>query len=364
MTQKGRKFYIFRAGLGAGSVDLCSMNSNPSSSARESSSLDLQRIYDQAWFKLYLPPELGGKDWSLPQGLDLLYRLAREDGNLAWVVNLGSGANYFYPLLSPAMARQVYAPEQAVVAGNGTATGTLQPAGQGLYKLQGSWQWCTGADWASAFTVMAHLLDSQGRETGEQIALVLFPGEVKIHRKWNAMGLRHSASYTIEVQHLKVPEERLFSLNSTWDGKDLPFHRLPFLTMARLKFSACVLGMAVHFCDLGRTFLEEKARQRGQRLAAPFHQWEQSQQKLDRTRESFFQLVESIWSLHLKSSSLPAESCKLVDEHCFSLAEDALSSADALFPWLGMAAVDATQTLNQVWMDLHTGGQHGLLRRL
>lgn len=340
------------------------MNSDPSSSARESSSLDLQRIYDQAWFKLYLPPELGGKGWSLPQGLELLYQLAQEDGNLAWVVNLGSGANYFYPLMAPELARQVYAPERAVVAGNGTATGTLQPAGQGRFKLQGSWQWCTGADWASAFTVMARLLDTQGRETGEQTALVLFPREVKIRRKWNAMGLRHSASYTIEVEQVEVAEDRLFSLNAAFEGADLPFHRLPFRTMARLKFSACVLGMAVHFCELGRAFLEGKARQSGQRLSAPFQQWERSQQKLEKTRESFFQLVESIWSLHLKSSSLPDDSCKLVDEYCFSLTENALSAADALFPWLGMAAVDTTQPLHQVWMDLHTGGQHGLLRRL
>ena len=340
------------------------MNDNQGGSPSDFENLDLTTVYQNSWFKLYLPKSLGGKNWPLPRGLDLLYRFAREDGNLAWVVNLGSGANYFYPMLEPNLAHQVYGGEKSVIAGNGTPTGTLQQLSGGNYRLQGTWPWCTGADWASAFTLTARELDASGRETGTQRSAVLFPSEVQIHREWTAMGLQYSASYTLEVENLELAPERLFRLEEFKKVPDSAFFRFPFLALARLSFAACVAGMARHFCDLGQQFLEEKVRQTGHRLAAPFRQWENSQHQLSAAEQRFFQMVETSWALHLKKKALPATTIALIDTHCFTLTEQALEAADALFPWLGMAAVDTTQPINQVWRDLHTGAQHGLLKRL
>lgn len=323
---------------------------------------DLDRIYRNKWFKLYLPKSVGGLEWSLPEGIRLLYELAREDGNLAWAVNLGAGANFFYPMLGESLAQAVYGPERAVIAGNGTPGGTLQPQGEGRYLVRGRWDWCTGADWATTFTATVQCLDEQGAETGDTRAVVMDPSQVRLHRAWRAMGLRHSASYTIQTEGAHIDEAHIFELGRYEQTPPTPFYRFPFVPFARLCFAACVLGMAAHFMEEGRSFLENKAREAGHRKPAPFRQLEASERLLTDARDAFFQALDTAWALHLQGDELPEATLQMLDHHCFSATEASLENADQLFPWLGMAAVDTEHALNRIWRDLHTGAQHGMLR--
>ncbi|RMG64304.1 MAG: acyl-CoA dehydrogenase, partial [Bacteroidetes bacterium] len=68
----------------------------------------LHSLYARRWFKLFLPAAYGGLALPLNQALEILFETAACQGSLGWVVNLGSGAGYFWPFMSPETATAVY----------------------------------------------------------------------------------------------------------------------------------------------------------------------------------------------------------------------------------------------------------------
>src|SRR5690606_33218822 len=69
----------------------------------------LRLIYQQNWFNLWVPSELGGMDRTFVDGLKFLEELAYWDGGLGWTVTLCAGANMFVGFLDPVAARSIWA---------------------------------------------------------------------------------------------------------------------------------------------------------------------------------------------------------------------------------------------------------------
>src|ERR1700749_72002 len=71
---------------------------NYSAAAEQIKSLhpeQLSIIYQQGWFKLFVPEMYGGLALPLPEALQIEEALAWTDGSLGWTVTLCSGANWF-----------------------------------------------------------------------------------------------------------------------------------------------------------------------------------------------------------------------------------------------------------------------------
>lgn len=61
----------------------------------------LESIYDHRLFKLFVPEELGGRMTSLPASLRLFEEASWIDGNLGWLITIGSGGGYFAASIKP-----------------------------------------------------------------------------------------------------------------------------------------------------------------------------------------------------------------------------------------------------------------------
>lgn len=55
----------------------------------------LQENYEQGWFKLFVPEELGGRMTTLPEALLIFEETSRLDGNLGWLVTIGADGGNF-----------------------------------------------------------------------------------------------------------------------------------------------------------------------------------------------------------------------------------------------------------------------------
>ena len=207
------------------------------------------QLYAHRWFKLFLPTAYGGLALPLPTALDWLYAAAACQGSLGWVVNLGSGAGYFWPFLAPAVAEAVFGPAEAVIAGSDRATGTAIPKDAG-YQLQGVWASCSGAAHATHFTLNARL------PGGEVRTFLLERGEVSCTDDWTVFGLTATSSWQVAVSGVIVPEERVFDIG-TVRHPDLgyPLHRLAFDSFARYCLLATLLGLGSCCCGQVRQAL-------------------------------------------------------------------------------------------------------------
>src|SRR5688572_7470745 len=68
----------------------------------------LDVIYRERWFRMFVPVSLGGPGLPLPDVLRTEEGIAFADGSTAWVVTLCSGAGWFAGFLDPHLAREIF----------------------------------------------------------------------------------------------------------------------------------------------------------------------------------------------------------------------------------------------------------------
>jgi len=148
----------------------------------------LQKCYDEKWFKLFVPKRYNGLQLSMEEGCRELLNIGGIQGGLGWTVNLGAGANWFSGFFEDEVAKVLFTPENAVIAGSGTTSGNWKQTSLG-YEITGEWSKCTGANHASLFSLTAN-----NTEQGSKIFVVPRDKVELSQEKWPIMGMRNSSS--------------------------------------------------------------------------------------------------------------------------------------------------------------------------
>lgn len=323
----------------------------------------LDLIYQHKWFHLFVPEALGGLEMPLPEALRLEETLAAIDGSLGWTITLCAGAAWFAGFLDQALATEIFSDPKACLGGSGAASGRATREGTG-YRISGQWRFATGAPHLSHFTANCQLADEQGRlllnEDGSpRIGAFIFPRqEVEILPDWRAMGLVATASHTFRVTDLWVPQQRYFIIDAAHARLPQPVYQYPFLPFAAATLAVNYCGMALHFLTLSAALFKTKHK-------AFLHELHQgATQEIETAREAFYETVITSWEAVSSGQPLSKACCEAVNQKSAQLADVCLRKVDLLFPYCGMAGADKATEINQVWRDIHTASQHGLLREL
>lgn len=288
-------------------------------------------LHHEGWFKLFLPPAYGGLALSLPAGLEALFRAASCQGSLGWVVNLGSGAGYFWPFMPPETAAAVYGPATAVVAGSGLVGGTATPSPRG-YRLDGCWPSCSGAAHATHFTLNARLPRGQVR------TFLLARDQVSLQDDWAAFGLRATSSWTLRAEAAAAGPDYVFDIGQVLHppaGYALP--QIAFYPFARYCLLATVLGLGASFCrHLGDTPATRTCEA-----------W------IDETLACCYEQAQRSW-----------RSPGYVPEAAFfaQLNQTLFQHATACYFQAGLRITHTNTLAHQAWRDLMVASQHGLLK--
>lgn len=323
----------------------------------------LKLIYDQKLFKLFVSKDLGGEMLELPDAVKIFQEASRIDGNFGWIVTIGSGGGMFAPNMTKETAKYFYSPKEAVIAGSGFPAGVAKPTEKG-YIINGQWFYCSGSQYANCFTATC-IVDNKTENKEEIIAVALNPDEVKIIENWDAFGLKGTSSHTIEVVNEFIPNDRVFSVLESQNSFGGLVHTFPFMMFSEASFGAISLGISKHFLEEVNSILEKnKANwQSGSnnRYDMLKNKLIEEENRWETANNYFHEIIQSSWNKHIQGDELTEELKIKFSTISKRSVTTTIKCVDNLYRYLGMQVVMESNTLNQIWRDLHTASQHTFL---
>ena len=339
--------------------------------AEKSGSLHPQQlaiIYRQKWFNLFVPEKYNGLQMALPEALYIEESLAWVDGSVGWTVTLCSGANWFIGFLHPELREIIFNNNVVCLAGSGRPSGTARII-EGGYEITGFWKYATGSAHATAFTANCIIEDKdtivQDKEGNPVIKSFLFlREEVILYNDWNCMGMAATSTNSFEVQRLRVPENRSFTIDADFAFMDHPVYQYPFLQFAEATLAVNSCGMAMRFMDLCETLFFERAKNENynkETINISLGCLDKARKELEERRQSFYSVIEDSWNECVQHSAIAAELLPGVSKQSKRLAATSRRSIDELYPFCGLIAANKNSEINRVWRNFHTASQHPLL---
>lgn len=323
----------------------------------------LSLIYQKEWLRLFIPKRYQGLEMNLPDALQVLEALAYADGSVGWTVNLAAGANLFAAYVQPSLSERIYTDPKACTAGSGALSGIATQV-KGGYEVKGSWKYGSASSHATAFTANCRLKTDGTNDTPDFYSFVFFPDEVHVKDTWDSYGLQATSSHDFEIDHVHVPEERIFSLLKPSPYEQGPLYRFPFMQFAEVTTCLQLTGMACHFFDEVSALLTHKKGMQGEALrdnGKVKDALAQAEAQLESARNWLYSLIQEAWQACENNKAIPDDLLRKISLSAKHAAQAARSATETIYPLAGMTVLKPETELNRSWRDLHTASQHILL---
>ncbi|ATP42304.1 acyl-CoA dehydrogenase [Solibacillus sp. R5-41] len=314
----------------------------------------LTALYEQKLLKVFVPDILGGLGKNLIDGLKIFRQMGQLDGNIGWAVTIGSGGNMFLPLFQHDVGKIYFEPENAVISGSGKPNGTAHKV-EGGYIVSGSWRYCSGADYGTTFT-----MNTINEENGEIVTCSVKRGDVTIIQDWQAIGLKATASHTIQLENVFVKDTEIFQFDQIQNNYNLPVHTFPFLTFSESSFFSLVIGMAHNVLTKQQKALNEKFNEEHSRYQIVSEKIQQAQTIVDQIEVAFDAEIETLWQQHTQLQ-IDEQLVSEFSQFCQTASSELLSELQLLMRYFGMEAVLETSELSYSWRNFCTASQHAFL---
>ena len=328
----------------------------------------LDLIYQEKWFKLFVPKELDGLELTLPDALLVEEKIARLDASMGWTVTLCAGAGWFVGFLDERISQSIFSNAKVCLAGSGFVGGKANWVGN-FYEVSGNWTYASGALHATHFTANCELLedgkpilDQDGKPLVK--ALILKKEEVEILDGWSYMGMIATGSHAFKTDNLLVPANRVFEIHPDKIKRPEAIYGYPFLQFAEATLGVNILGITQHLQTLiSATFWKRhEFRKYDQKHLDFFQKLEKScQSKLEAARIRFYESVEVSWQELVDNGKISNKSLKSVSKSSRRMTQVCREINSKMHPFAGLEAAKTHTELNRVWRDFNTVSQHALL---
>lgn len=328
-------------------------------------------LHRRGWLRMLAPQAVGGGELALPDVVRLEEALARIDGSTAWTLTLCAGAGWFAGFMVPRLACEIMATPRACLAGSGAPTGYADLE-DGGYRIDGTWDYASGAPMATHFTFNAVLrkdgtvlLDADGKPCIQ--AFVVPAALVETVSTWRSMGLRATASDAYRVADRRVPAEYAFDIDPARATAAGPLYRFPFLAFAWVTLSANVAGMAAHFVELAAGCIARRRNRfadDGSLLGdapAVADLLERMRGRMEAARTRVYATLDAAWATALAGRPVGDAEAAALQAASVDWVAASRAAVDTLFPYCGLTAAREDSDINRVWRDFHTASQHALL---
>lgn len=326
-----------------------------------------ERLAGCGFYRLVVPPQLGGLGVSPATLSRVCETLAMGNGSAAWCVFIGATSQYLFGATEPALlARLLETPDvitSGVFADSGTARFEARDGVAG-YLIDGHWRWGSGCHNAAWISGGIHEVDARGEpvSTERPLVRVFFrPGEVEILDNWHVSGLRGTGSSDFVARAVWVPAERLCAGIEHSPYADLPIYRFPRFALLGIPIGAICLGMARASLDEVLRAARQKTPQGSRRTLAMRPALHRdvavADTELEAARALFYQAVEAAWdhAQHAAETLALRRAVRTANVHAVTTA---MRVIDRMYTVMGGTSVFQDSCLQQHFRDVHVASQH------
>lgn len=334
----------------------------------------IQKISDTGLFKLGTPKEYGGHDVSIRAMVEIISEVAKGNGSVGWVVQIINGNNYNASLSLPSeVLDSIYnqVDEIRFCSVLLARKAVVKKIDGGYLVEEGLWGFGSGSKYATH--ALLNLRDGKSMQEGKAMMLAVVPmSDVTIVDDWYTMSLKGSASNSLEIKNVFIPDKYVInqemnqrgSLPDELEGRDnyRPYAQL--ITSITTGISA-ILGLARGAVE----YFVEKAPHKG--ITMTVHT---SQAAVGHIQYKVGLAAMKVESAHLHiSRSIDNLEHHVQNREPFSLKEIAQLQTDmtyaAMLCWeavdllmaeSGGSVIANSNRLSQIFCDIRGGSNHAL----
>jgi alkylation response protein AidB-like acyl-CoA dehydrogenase len=211
----------------------------------------LAALFDAGLFKMLLPRSCGGEESDPVTFVTAVEEIAKADASTAWCLAQASGCSMAAAYIEPAVAQEIFAARDAVVAWGPVGPTVRATAVDGGYRVTGTWSYASGSRHAQWLGGHSPLVDADGKpclgaDGKPTERTMLFPKTKAVIRDvWQVVGLKGTGSDTYTVTDLFVPTLYTFTRESVADRREAgPLYRFTTYQIYGAAFAAVALGIA------------------------------------------------------------------------------------------------------------------------
>lgn len=228
-------------------------------------------LHEAGMYRLLLPRSLGGSELDLLTFFEIIQLFAQADAGTAWCVGQTAGCSVSAAQLDPAVARELFGADRAVLAWGPGIGGVAARADvvDGGYRVNGTFGFASGGRQANLFGAVFPVFERDGSQrrdaNGKPVLLTgLFPKtQAKIVDVWDVVGLRGTGSDNYALNDVFIPESHMFNRDYEACREPGPLYRFSSVYDHAVAFSAIGLGIARAMLDAFENLAGGKRPTRG-----------------------------------------------------------------------------------------------------
>src|ERR1051326_5119124 len=176
----------------------------------------LAALFDAGLFKMLLPRSCGGEEGDPVTFVTAVEEIAKADASTAWCVAQASGCSMAAADIEPAVAREIFAARDAVVAWGPVGPTVRATAVDGGYRVTGTWSYASGSRHAQWLGGHSPLVDADGKPClgadgkPTERTMLFRKSEAVVKDVWQVVGLKGTGSDSYTVTDLFVPARYTF----------------------------------------------------------------------------------------------------------------------------------------------------------
>lgn len=315
-------------------------------------------LHETGVFKVGIPRELGGYEFSPRQVIDTIAKLSYADASVGWAfmaVQMVTGTTAAY--LGPEAAADLY-PDvgnggYALIAGQGTKLGTAVRA-DGGYRISGHWHFASGISMATHIHTAALCA-----ETGEALVFTLPKDQATLIDNWDVMGLRATSSHDYVCEDLFVPESHVYGIATTETRHGGAIYRMGLANMAGICHTGWALGVGRRMLDEMKTLAAEKTGSPNASVDTQqfYAEYAQAEAKLRSARAWAMEVWADSEATLDRGEPLDTEQETLTRLMLNNTTWSVHAVGQTVYKWAATAAL-RRGVLQRFFRDLHAGTQH------
>lgn len=331
----------------------------------------IEALAHSGLLRLLRPKRLGGLETDPVTYVEVLRELARHDVSAGWLLSILSIHEWYMAYVPAELQQDIYGPDDdAIVVDSVAPVGTAEPV-EGGHLVSGEWKFVSGVEWCSwaAVTAVGPLPDG---EVPEPCFYFVPRADFTVRDEWHVVGLRGTASNTVVVDRVFVPEHRRLPLarvaaTGRPQGEvldDGPLYHVPFVPMLASAIYPASLGGAQQALDAYRTWTEGRVRpyaMGAQEREAPSAQFTlaESSTRWDAAHALGLRYAEELYRMGQEGTSAltDVERARFFAWRAY-VGRTSADVADRLFQESGGNAIFEGHPMQQAWRDTHAAAQH------